>query len=134
MARPVRIHEPSAPRRSGRVFDLTRMRDTALFLLAVFSSTGLVEFCVLRRWHGRCRLSTCIGVVSAVSGLFWLALGVAMTWINVGWKSAAEPRMTGSDMMAVGFLLAVDALGLSLIASVSAGLVAVLYRRLKCNA
>jgi hypothetical protein len=57
-----------------------------------------------------------------------------MTWINVGWKSAAEPRMTGSDMMTVGFLLAVDALVLSLIASVPAGLVAVLYRRLKCNA
>ena len=110
------------------------MRDTALFLLGVVTSTGLVEFCVLRRWGRRCRLSSCIGVVSAVSGLFWLALGVAMTWIHVGWKSAAEPRMTGSDMVAVGFLLAVDALVLTLIASVPAGLVAVVYRRFKGNA
>ena len=109
------------------------MRDTALFLLAVFASTGLLEFCVLRRWFGRRSLLTCIGVVSAVSGLFWLALGVAMTWIHVGWKSAAEPAMTRSDVVGVGFLLALDIVVLILISSVPAGLVAILYRRLKCK-
>jgi len=108
------------------------MRSTLLFLLAVFASTALVEFGILRRWFGRRSLKVCIGSVAAISGVFWLAFAVALSWINVGWKSATEPATTGSDLLAVGFLLLLDALLLSIVALIPAGLVAAIYRRLKC--
>jgi hypothetical protein len=107
------------------------MRSTALFLLVVFVSTAVVEFWVLRRWFGRRSLPVCVGSVSVVSGVFWLACAVLLTWINVGWKSASEPAMAGSDKVVDGFLLILDALLLSMVALIPAALVAAIYRRLK---
>lgn len=110
-----------------------RMRSTALFLLAMFVSTALVEFCVLRRWFGRRSLKVCVGSVSVINGVFWLGCAVALSWINVRWKSATEPSMTGSDILAVSFFLVLDALLLSVVALIPAGLVAVIYRSLRCQ-
>ena len=107
------------------------MRSTLLFLLAMFVSTALVEFCVLRRCFGRRSLAACIGTVSVASGVFWLACAVALSFINVAWKVASEPAMTGSDIVAGGFLLVLDALLLSVVSLIPAGLVAAIYRRLK---
>ena len=110
-----------------------RMRSTLLFLLAMFVSTALVEFCVLRRWFGRRSLAACIGTVSVASGVFWLACAVALSLINFAWKAATEPAMTGSDIVVGGVLLVLDALLLSMVAVIPAGLVAAIYQRLKCH-
>ncbi|MCP5523806.1 MAG: hypothetical protein H7A46_21505 [Verrucomicrobiales bacterium] len=107
------------------------MHSTALLFVAVFASTAFVEFCVLQRWFSRRSLVVCIGGVSAVSGVIWLAVGIALSLISFGWKSGSEPAMTAVDVLAVGFLLVLDALLLSLVAAVPAGLVAVIYRRFK---
>jgi hypothetical protein len=109
------------------------MRGTLLFLLAMFVSTAFVEFCVLRRCFGRRSLAVCIGTVSVASGVFWLVCAVALSFINVAWKAATEPAMTGSDIVVGGFLLVLDALLLSVVALIPAGLVAAIYRRLKCQ-
>lgn len=109
------------------------MRSTLLFLRALFVSTALVEFGVLRRCFGRRSLKSCIVGVAVTSGVFWLGYAVALSWIIFGWKSATEPAMTVSDVLAVGCLLLLDALLLSISALIPAGLVAAIYRRLKCQ-
>lgn len=110
-----------------------RMRSIMLFFLAMFVSTALVELCVLRRCFGRRSLAACVGTVSVGSGVFWLVCAVALSAVDVAWKVAAEPAMTGSDMVVTGLLLVIDALLLTTVALIPAGLVAVIYRRLKCQ-
>lgn len=107
------------------------MRSTTLFLLAMFVSTAVVEFLVLRRWFGRRRLMVFVGSVSVLSGVFWLACALLLTWVNIGWKSASEPVMSTSDKVDAGLLLMLDAALLSVIALVPAGFVAAIYRRMK---
>ena len=86
------------------------MRSTLLFMLALFVSTALVEFAVLRRCFGRRSLKACIIGVAVTSGVFWLGYWVALSWISFGWKYATELVMTGSDALAVGCVLLLNVL------------------------
>ena len=110
------------------------MRDTLTFFTAMFALTALTEFGVLWRWYGRKSIRTCIVGVAAFSGVVWMMCCTTLSWLQWGWKASTEPPISGSEWVPIGLLILFDVLLLSAVALIPAGLVALVYCRVRSKA
>ena len=105
--------------------------DALLYLVAIFASTAVVEFCVLSRWFGRRSLAVCVFGVAIPSGVFWTMFSWTLAWIGSRAKAATEGPLASSDYFMLGCFFVVWTLIFSGVALIPAGLTAVIYRRSK---
>lgn len=102
------------------------MCNTLLFFLTMSGLTSVVEYLVLRRWHGRWSFPACVVSVAAISAVIWL-----LSWMFIPWTNRAadiEPD-DAFEWFSLGLMIVLFYFFFAVMALIPASVVAVFYRK-----